>query len=78
MLNSCKVPQTGDHEGAEKHQVGLFLTITVETMEKEQSLHLTDEILASILNNDVLSMDESAIAEVLHKQSMIITLFVAF
>ena len=40
---------------AEKCQVGLFLTVTVETMEKEQSLHLTDEILASILKHGTSS-----------------------
>ena len=48
---------------AEKCHVGLFLTVTVETTEKEQSLHMNDEILASILKHDVLSMDESTVAE---------------
>ena len=31
----------------------LGLTVTVETMEKEQSLYLTDDILASIFKHDV-------------------------
>ena len=48
---------------ADKCQVGLFLTVTVETTEKELSLHMSDEILASILKHDVSSMDESAIGE---------------
>lgn len=48
---------------ADKCQVGLILIVTVETTEKEQSLHMSDEILALILKHDVLSMDESAIAE---------------
>ena len=48
---------------AYKCQVGLFLTVTVETTEKELSLHMGDEILASILKHDVSSMDESAIGE---------------
>ena len=47
----------------EKCKVGLFLTVTVETTEKEQSLHLNNEILSSILKHDVSSTDESAIAE---------------
>ena len=49
-----------DHEG---RKVGVFLTVTVQTTEKEQSLHVHDEILSSILKHDVSSMDESAIAE---------------
>ena len=37
----------------EKCQVGLFLAVTVDFMEKEQSLYLTDETLASIFKHDV-------------------------
>ena len=48
---------------ADKCQVGLFLTVTVETTEKELSLHMSDEILASILKHVVSSMDKSAIGE---------------
>ena len=32
-------------------------------MEKEQSFHLNDEILSSILKHDLSSMDERAIME---------------
>ena len=46
---------------AEKWQVGLVLTLTVETTEKEQSLHFTNEILAFLKH--VSSMDKNAIAE---------------
>lgn len=45
---------------AEKWQVVLVLTLTVETTEKEQSLHFTDEILSK---HDVSSMDKNAIVE---------------
>lgn len=45
MLKNCKVPLMWDHKGS-KMSTGPFLI--VETMEKEQLLHLTDKILASI------------------------------
>ena len=58
----------------EKCQVDLFLTVTVETMEKEQFLHLHDEILPSILKHDVSSMDRSPIAEELLEKAQLLHL----
>lgn len=46
----------------------LFLTIEEEVTEKEQSLHLTDKIIASILKHEVLSMDVRAIEEKLYRE----------
>ena len=54
--------------------MGLFLTVTVETMEKEQFLHLHDKILPSILKHDVSSMDGSPIAEELLEKEQLLHL----
>ncbi len=62
---------------ADKCQVELFLTVTVETTEKEQSLHMSDGILALILKHDVSSMDKSAIGEeLLFVENISITYYV--
>lgn len=49
---------------ANNSQVGFFTTVTVETPDgKELSLKLDDEALAEMLENDVTTMDENALAE---------------
>ena len=64
-----KIPQATCSRIAKCHKCGIMkaekcqVETTEQEQEQEQSLHFTDEILASILKHDVSSMDESAIAE---------------